>query len=89
MNNFFFRNPTKIIFGKDMLGNLANEINFYGNNTLIVYGGKSIKKNGLLNKVKKILKSNKISSYELSGVIPNPIISTVKKGINLVKKKKN
>ena len=88
MNNFFFRNPTKIIFGKEMLGNLPKEINVYGNSTLIVYGGKSIKKNGLLNKVKKILKSNKIFVYELPGVIPNPIISTVKKGINLVKKKK-
>ena len=86
MNNFFFRNPTKMLFGKGMLKNLGNELKHYGKNTLIVYGGRNIKKIGLLNQVRKILSNHNISFFELSGVVPNPVISKVKKGIVLVKK---
>ena len=86
MHNFIFRNPTKIFFGRGVLKNLGSELKSYGKSTLIIYGSKNIIKIGLLDKVKKILINNNISYFELSGIIPNPVISKVRMGINIVKK---
>ena len=47
MKEFIFRNPTKLIFGKDSIAKLAKELSAYGDRILVVYGGGSIKKNGL------------------------------------------
>ncbi|MED4041206.1 iron-containing alcohol dehydrogenase [Niallia taxi] len=81
MENFTYRNPTKLIFGKNQLEALAEEIPKYGKNILLVYGGGSIKRNGLYNQVVTLLKDLNVNVLELAGVEPNPRLSTVKKGI--------
>lgn len=66
MNDFQFHNTTKVYFGKDQLGHLHEEVLKYGKSVLVVYGGGSIKKIGLYDKVKKELKDNNIEVYELA-----------------------
>ncbi len=85
MNNFFFHNPTKILFGKGVLNKLGSELRAYGSRTLLVYGGGSIKKTGLYNNVMKLLSEQGIEVFELSGVKPNPVVSHARHGIGLVK----
>ncbi|MFE4524033.1 iron-containing alcohol dehydrogenase [Cytobacillus firmus] len=85
MQNFTFYNPTKLIFGKDQLSQLQTEIPQYGKKVLIVYGGGSIKRNGLYDKVKEQLHEIGAEVFELSGVEPNPRISTVRKGVEICK----
>lgn len=85
MENFTYKNPTKVIFGKGQLESLKTEIPAYGNKVLLVYGGGSIKKNGLYEKVTDALKESDAEVHELSGVEPNPRISTVRKGVDLCK----
>ena len=75
MNNFTYQNPTKILFGKDTTDRLAEEMKERGKNVLIVYGGGSIKKNGLYDRVMGQLDGKKV--YELPGVDPNPRLTTV------------
>ncbi|MCL6602601.1 MAG: iron-containing alcohol dehydrogenase [Paenibacillus sp.] len=83
MRKFEFYNPTKLIFGQGTLEALNREVPKYGKNVLLMYGGGSIKRNGLYDKV--ISQLNSIGSVvtELSGVEPNPRLSTVHKGVEL------
>ena len=83
MENFFYNIPTQVSFGKGAIDNLPQYIRQYGDSVLMVYGGGSIKRTGLYDTVTKLLKDNGISYVELSGVEPNPRLSTVKKGIKL------
>ncbi|WP_195537049.1 iron-containing alcohol dehydrogenase [Bacillus paralicheniformis] len=83
MENFSYYNPTKLIFGKGQLEQLRKELKVYGKNVLLVYGGGSIKKNGLYDEVTRVLKEEGADMHELSGVEPNPRLATVKKGIEL------
>ncbi|MBM7543129.1 iron-containing alcohol dehydrogenase [Amphibacillus cookii] len=85
MNNFIFNNPTKLIFGKDMLNHLKEEIPTYGNRVLLVYGGGSIKRNGLYQEVLDLLNEINAEIFELSGVEPNPRVTTARKGIEICK----
>lgn len=84
MNSFNFFNPTKIIFGENAINNLANEIKNY-KNILFTYGGGSIKKNGIYNKVIQILKNENKNVIELDGIMPNPRKEKVYEGIELCK----
>lgn len=84
MYNFTFNIPTKIHFGKDTISNLS-ELKAYGSKVLLVYGGGSIKKNGLYDTAMKILKDAGLTVFELSGVEPNPKIETVRKGVEICK----
>ena len=83
MKNFNYSIPTKIFFGKNKIKVLAGEIKNYGSRVLLVYGGGSIKKSGIYDKITEILKTNDISFWELSGVEPNPRVTSVRKGIQL------
>lgn len=83
MNNFTFHIPTDIRFGKNQIECLPEELIKYGNKILLVYGGGSIKKTGLYDKVKQLLKDFEI--YELPGIEPNPKLSSVRKGVQLCK----
>lgn len=85
MQNFVFRNPTKLIFGKGQLEQLKTEIPQFGKKVLLVYGGGSIKRNGIYDNVISILKDINAEVSELTGVEPNPRVSTVKKGIQICK----
>lgn len=88
MQDFIFNVTTKILFGKDQMENLGKEIKKYGKKILLVYGGGSIKKNGIYDKVVSALKKEGIDFVELSGVEPNPRLASAVEGIRLVKDNK-
>jgi len=88
MNNFNYSIPTKIFFGKDKISVLGDEIKKYGSRVLLVYGGGSIKKSGIYDRVTEIFKASGINFWELSGVEPNPRITSVTKGIELCRENK-
>ncbi|AIQ34599.1 MULTISPECIES: iron-containing alcohol dehydrogenase [unclassified Paenibacillus] len=83
MRNFDFYNPTKLIFGQGTLEALKTEVPKYGKNVLLMYGGGSIKRSGLYDKVIAELSAIDAVVTELSGVEPNPRLSTVHKGVEL------
>ena len=83
MEKFYYSIPTKVHFGKDAVTHLPECVKEYGNKVLLVYGGGSVKKNGLYDKVTALLKEHHLSYAELSGVEPNPRLSTVKRGAEL------
>ncbi|WP_042461135.1 iron-containing alcohol dehydrogenase [Neobacillus dielmonensis] len=85
MQNFTFKNPTKLIFGKDQLEQLKAEVPRFGKKVLLVYGGGSIKRTGLYDKVVNLLKEIGTEVFELSGVEPNPRITTARKGVEICK----
>ena len=70
IGNFTYNTPTTLYFGKDCIKDLPNVIGRYGKNVLLTYGGGSIKKMGLYDRVKELLRGFKI--VELSGIEPNP-----------------
>ncbi|SDK28723.1 iron-containing alcohol dehydrogenase [Sediminibacillus albus] len=88
MQNFTYYNPTKLIFGKGQLEKLKDEVPQYGKKVLMVYGGGSIKRNGLYDEVKNTLAEINAEVFELSGVEPNPRVSTARKGIDICKAEK-
>lgn len=81
LGNFTYCNPTKLYFGKDALNGLNEELPKYGKNVLLVYGGVSIKKNGIYDKVIAILKANGKNVFEDGGVMPNPTNVKLNEGI--------
>ena len=81
LGNFTYCNPTKLYFGKNALEGLNEELPKYGKNVLLVYGGGSIKKNGIYDAVMKVLKENGKTVYEDAGVMPNPTTEKMKEGI--------
>ncbi len=86
MNNFTFNIPTDIRFGKGQIECLSQELEKYGKKVLLVYGGGSIKKNGIYDQVMEQLKDFDV--WELSGITPNPRVSKVREGSLLCKKHK-
>lgn len=85
MYNFIFNVDTKIFFGKGQISNLGHEIKKYSDNVLLVYGGGSIKKNGIYDAAIDMLSENDIKIYELSDVDPNPRIESVRDGVKICK----
>lgn len=83
MNPFVYHNPTQLIFGRGQLSMLKEKAEQLGQTVLLVYGGGSIKRTGLYEKVVSLLQEADCRVLELSGVEPNPRLSTVKKGIEL------
>lgn len=88
MDNFTFRNATKIIFGKGVENQVGNEVAKYGNKVLLHYGSGSIKKYGLYDRVLKSLKDTGLEVIELGGVHPNPGLALVKEGIDICRREK-
>ncbi|MFK3961121.1 iron-containing alcohol dehydrogenase [Guptibacillus hwajinpoensis] len=85
MNTFLQYNPTRLYFGKDQITQLQGELK-YGAKVLVVYGGGSIKRNGVYDVVMSELKKVNAEVHELSGVDPNPRLTTVEKGSAICKK---
>ena len=85
MNNFIFNVPTKVHFGENAVDNLSAEIKNYGKKVLVCYGGGSIKKSGLYDKVIAQLKKADMEIFELSGIAPNPRIDSVREGAKICK----
>lgn len=86
LGNFSYCNPTKLYFGKDALDYLGGELNKYGKNVVLVYGGGSIKKNGIYDAVMKILKDCDKNVAEISGVMPNPTVDKLYEGVEIARK---
>lgn len=85
MNNFDFRNPTRIIFGKGSIAKLSKRIPKKAK-VLLTYGGGSIKKNGIYEQVMDALKKHEV--IEFDGIEPNPDYDTLMKAVKVVRKKK-
>ena len=81
LGNFTYCNPTKLYFGKDALYGLRQELPKYGKNVLLVYGGGSIKKNGVYDKVMAVLNECGKTVYEDAGVMPNPTVEKLYEGV--------
>ncbi|SFA43065.1 hypothetical protein SAMN05216169_100710 [Anoxybacillus pushchinoensis] len=87
MEQFIFHNPTKLIFGRGQIEQLKKELAPY-ERILMVYGGGSIKKNGVYDDVVSVFRSLNKWWTELAGVEPNPRLSTVQKGIDICRAEK-
>ncbi len=85
LGNFSYCNPTKLYFGDDSLKYLNEELPKYGKNVQLIYGGGSIKKNGIYDTVIQILKANGKNIIEDSGVMPNPTVEKLYEGINIAR----
>lgn len=85
LGNFSYCNPTKLYFGEDSLQSLKEELNNYGKNVLLIYGGGSIKKNGIYDDVIKILNSCYKSIFEVKGVMPNPTVEKLYEGCQIAR----
>lgn len=87
MNNFVYNIPTKVYFGENQLGHLGQELAKFGKRVLLTYGGGSIKRSGLYDRVLDELRKANFEVYELSGIEPNPRIESVRKGVEICKQK--
>ncbi len=83
MNNFTYHVYTDVRFGKDQINNLPELVKSHGKKVLLVYGGGSIKKNGIYAKIQELLSDCEI--FELSGIEPNPKIESVREGVKICK----
>ena len=88
MDDFVFHNTTKIIFGRGMEARVGQEARAFGSKALLHYGGGSVKRSGLFDRVVSSLKDAGVSFVELGGVSPNPRLSLVRQGIELCRKER-
>lgn len=86
LGNFEFANKTKLYFGEDSLNYLNTELPKYGKNVQLIYGGGSIKKNGIYDKVVEILKAGGKEIFEDGGVMPNPTVEKLYEGVEIARK---
>lgn len=85
LGNFIYYNPTKLYFGTEVHKNLLDALKGFGKKVLLVYGGGSIKKNGIYETVISVLKEAGKEVTELSGVMPNPSLEKLNEGIKLAR----
>lgn len=83
VNNFVYYNPTRIYFGNEQLVHLGEEVKKYGSRAILVYGGGSIKKNGLYDKIMKVLRESGIEVAECAGIEPNPQYTSVNRAAKI------
>ena len=89
MNDFIFSYPTKVYFGKDALKKAAAEqLDAFGSNVLLAYGGGSVKRNGIYDEVMQVLKEHGKHVVEFSGIMSNPTYAKVQEGARLAKENK-
>lgn len=86
MFNFDLYLPTRLVFGKGRIDELPDLTRSYGSKILLTYGGGSIKRSGIYDKIKSLYKGAEI--FELSGIEPNPKITSIRKGVEIAKKEK-
>jgi len=82
MNNFTYHTATKIYFGRGQISHLS-ELADHGKKVLLVYGGGSIRRNGVYDSAAAVLRTAGLEIFELPGVEPNPRIASVRKGVSL------
>lgn len=86
LGNFTYYNPTKLYFGGGSVASLRDELPKYGPNIVLVYGGGSIKTNGIYDQVVAILKDCGKNVAEISGVMPNPTLPKVLEGVEICRR---
>ena len=86
LGNFSYCNPAKLYFGDQSLDSLNTELPKYGKNVVLIYGGGSIKKNGIYEDVIKILEAQGKNVAEIAGVMPNPTLAKLYEGIEIARK---
>lgn len=85
LGNFSYCNPAKLYFGDQSLDYLNEELPKYGKNVVLIYGGGSIKKNGIYDDVVKILEAQGKNVAEISGIMPNPTLAKLYEGIEIAR----
>ncbi len=85
INDFIYDIPVRVYFGRDQLKHLSTELKKYGTRVLLTYGGGSIKRMGLYDRVVKEIKEAGLELYEFSGIEPNPRIDSVRLGAQMCK----
>ena len=85
LGNFTYQNPTKLIFGTDAMAMLADELKQYGPVVQLVYGGGSIKKNGIYDQVIAALEAAGKTVVEDGGVMPNPTVEKLYEGVRIAR----
>lgn len=85
MNSFIYDIPTRVYFGENQLGHLGAELRKFGRRILLTYGGGSIKRSGLYDRVVAELQAADMEIFELSGIEPNPRIDSVRAGVKICK----
>ena len=83
--NFRYYNPTKLYFGEDSLKYLKDELPKFGGAVQLIYGGGSIKRNGIYDEVTAILKECGKTVVEDGGVMPNPTSDKVREGVRIAR----
>ena len=83
LGDFVYCNPTKLYFGKGAIRHLNDELPKYGKNVLLVYGGGSIKKNGIYDEAVRLLQENGKNVAEIAGVMPNPTLEKLYEGVRI------
>ena len=86
LGNFSYCNPTKLYFGKGAVKYLKDELPKYGKNVALVYGGGSVKRNGIYDEVVKILAECGKNVAEIAGVMPNPTLEKLYEGMEIARK---
>ena len=86
LGNFAYCNPTKLYFGEESLNYLKEELPKYGKKVVLIYGGGSIKKNGIYDEVVKLLTDSGKDVAEISGVMPNPTLAKLYEGVEIARK---
>ena len=88
LGNFSYKNATKLYFGDDSLKYLNDELPKYGKNVQLIYGGGSVKRNGIYDAVVEILKANGKNIVEDGGVMPNPTADKLREGVQIARENK-
>ena len=88
LGNFSYHNPTKLYFGENSLEFLNEELPKYGKTVQLIYGGGSVKKNGIYDAIVEILKKNGKTVVEDGGVMPNPTVEKLREGIRIARNNK-
>ena len=85
LGDFTYCNPTRLYFGEHSLEALKQELPKYGENVVLIYGGGSIKKNGIYDSVIAILKEQGKRVAEIAGVMPNPTLAKLREGVEIAR----
>ncbi len=85
LGNFSYHNPTKLYFGENSLDYLNEELPKYGKTVQLIYGGGSVKKNGIYDAIVAILEKNGKTVVEDGGVMPNPTVEKLREGVKIAR----
>lgn len=88
LGTFTFHNPTKLYFGEDALNGLFEELPKYGKTVQLIYGGGSVKRNGIYDAVTEILRTCGKTIVEDGGVMPNPTTVKLNEGVRIARENK-